>query len=227
MNLLLWLNEERLSESIIVETGMPIMHRNLRYNCRVILFGGKVQLIRPKMILANGGMYRESRWFVAWERPCHSIQFRLPNSVSAITDQEFVPFGDCVIETYDRVRIGMEICEELFALESYKLSSNTFSLFSPHILLKQSGVDIITNGSASHHEIGKLSQKIDLICQATGKGGGVYLYANQIGCDGDNLYYDGSAMISVNGKLAAQSPQFTFDTIVTLLEEIITADYYA
>jgi hypothetical protein len=39
---------------------------------------------------------------------------------------------------------------------------------------------------------------------ATSKGGGVYLYANQQGCDGGRLYFDGCAMIFVNGKAVAQ-----------------------
>ena len=39
---------------------------------------------------------------------------------------------------------------------------------------------------------------------ATAKGGGVYLYANQQGCDGGRLYYDGCAMILVNGQVVAQ-----------------------
>lgn len=86
---------------------------------------------------------------------------------------------------------------------------------SPHIFMKIDGVDIITNGSASHHELKKINKRMELVCEATRKGGGVYLYANQIGCDGDNFYYDGSAMITVNGELVAQSPQFTLKTIVT------------
>lgn len=50
------------------------------------------------------------------------------------------------------------------------------------------------------------------------KAGGLYLYSNQMGCDGDRLYFDGSAMISLNGKLLAQSPQFSVKEI-----EIVTA----
>ena len=45
--------------------------------------------------------------------------------------------------------------------------------------------------SGSHHELRKLNTRIDLICGATQKSGGVYLYANQQGCDGGRLYYDG------------------------------------
>ncbi len=34
--------------------------------------------------------------------------------------------------------------------------------------------------------------------------GGVYLYANQQGCDGERVYYDGCAMIVANGFLLGQ-----------------------
>lgn len=36
---------------------------------------------------------------------------------------------------------------------------------------------------------------------ATAKCGGVYLYANQCGCDGSRLYFDGSSLIVANGKV--------------------------
>lgn len=39
--------------------------------------------------------------------------------------------------------------------------------------------------------------------------GGIYLYANQQGCDGGRLYFDGCACVAVNGKLVAQGSQFS------------------
>ena len=36
---------------------------------------------------------------------------------------------------------------------------------------------------------------IELIQAATATAGGIYLYANQQGCDGDRLYYDGCASL--------------------------------
>ena len=48
--------------------------------------------------------------------------------------------------------------------------------------------------------------------------GGIYLYANQQGCDGDRLYYDGCAMIAVNGDIVAQGSQFSLNDV-----EVVTA----
>ncbi len=43
--------------------------------------------------------------------------------------------------------------------------------------------------------------------------GGIYLYANQRGCDGGRLYFDGCAMIFMNGKLYAQGAQFGYEEV--------------
>jgi len=80
------------------------------------------------------------------------------------------------------------------------------------------GVEIFTNGSGSHHELRKLNRRIDLIQMATSKVGGLYLYANQKGCDGERVYYDGSAMIVLNGQIVAQGSQFSLSDV-----EVITA----
>jgi NAD+ synthase (glutamine-hydrolysing) len=80
------------------------------------------------------------------------------------------------------------------------------------------GVEIFTNSSGSHHELRKLYTRVDLIKEATQKLGGVYLYANQQGCDGDRLYYDGCAMIALNGTIIAQGSQFSLTDV-----EVVTA----
>lgn len=80
------------------------------------------------------------------------------------------------------------------------------------------GVEIFTNSSGSHHELRKLQTRMSLLVEATRHSGGVYLYANQQGCDGDRLYYDGCAMIIINGRVVAQGSQFSLHDV-----EVVTA----
>ena len=87
-------------------------------------------------------------------------------------------------------------CEELFTPHS------------PHIPLALDGVEIISNGSGSHHQLRKLDKRLDLMRSASSKAGGVYLYANQRGGDGSRLYYDGCALVACNGDILAQGSQF-------------------
>ncbi len=46
----------------------PVLHKAVRYNCRVIVYNAKIILIRPKLNLAMDANYREGRWFTAWTK---------------------------------------------------------------------------------------------------------------------------------------------------------------
>uniref|UniRef100_A0A8C6QA80 Glutamine-dependent NAD(+) synthetase n=1 Tax=Nannospalax galili TaxID=1026970 RepID=A0A8C6QA80_NANGA len=194
-----------ITENIICDVGMPVMHRNVRYNCRVIFLNWRILLIRPKMALANEGNYRELRWFTPWSRSRQTEEYFLPQMLQDLTKQKTVPFGDAVLATQDTC-IGSEVCEELWTPHS------------PHIDMGLDGVEIITNASGSHHVLRKAHARVDLVTMATTKNGGIYLLANQKGCDGDRLYYDGCAMISMNGNVFAQGTQFSLDDV-----EVLTA----
>ncbi|KAL5633160.1 hypothetical protein ACGC1H_003600 [Rhizoctonia solani] len=188
--------QSEVVQGILCDIGMPVIHKNVLYNCRIIVHDGKIIMIRPKMWLANDGNYRELRYFTPWQKHRQTEEHYLPRMIQAITGQVKVPFGDAVVSTMDTC-IGVELCEELFTPAS------------PHILMGLDGVEIFTNSSGSHHELRKLYTRVELIKEATLKLGGIYLYANQQGCDGDRLYYDGCAMIAVNGRIVAQGSQFS------------------
>lgn len=193
------------TNNIILDIGMPIIHKSIKYNCRVVSLNKKILLIRPKLYLANDGNYREMRYFTPWNRPKYYESYLLPQEIQKIAGQSSVVFGDCVIETAE-TKIGAETCEELFTPQS------------PHIAMALDGVEIFTNSSGSHHELRKLDVRMELISEATKKCGGVYVYANQKGCDGDRLYYDGCACIILNGQVLAQGSQFSLDDV-----EVVTA----
>jgi NAD+ synthase (glutamine-hydrolysing) len=190
-----------LTDGILCDIGMPVMHRNVPYNCRVWVLNRKIVGIRPKIFMANDGNYREMRWFTPWYiDPTHPgfgelEEFYLPREISNITGQTKVPFGIFAVSARDTC-LATETCEELFTPDA------------PHIKLALDGVEIIANGSGSHHQLRKLDKRIDLVRGATTKGGGVYLYANMKGCDGGRLYFDGCCMVWSNGSLLAQGSQF-------------------
>ena len=190
---------------ILLDIGAPIMHQNVRYNCRILCFNGQILLIRPKLWLANDGNYREMRYFTPWQREKYVEEYYLPRIIQEITGKIKVPIGDALISTRDTC-LGCETCEELFTPSA------------PHSTMSLNGCEIFTNSSGSHWELRKLKTRYDLIIEATRKAGGIYLYANQQGCDGDRLYYDGSAMIVINGNIVAQASQFSLSDV-----EVITA----
>ena len=143
-----------LTNGILCDIGMPVIHRYGRYNCRVLLQDRKVLGIRPKKALANQGNYRESRWFLPWAGQIET--FLLPEGLRQGTGQKEVPFGNIYIE-WDGIKIGFEVCEELFGVDN------------PHRVHAAMDVDILCNGSGSHHELRKLHRRVELIASATKK----------------------------------------------------------
>lgn len=46
---------------------MPIIHHGGLYNCHVVLLNNKIVGVRPKMVMADGDNYFESKWFATWK----------------------------------------------------------------------------------------------------------------------------------------------------------------
>ncbi|CAJ0562541.1 unnamed protein product, partial [Mesorhabditis spiculigera] len=154
--------------------------------------------VRRDGLLFNCCVAFAEGWFVRWNRRGVTERFEILPSFGF--DEPEVPFGDGVLRTADNVTIGFEICEELWTANS------------SHVHMGLRGVDIIVNSSGSHHILGKSCYRLNqLILGSTGKVGGVYLFANHRGCDGDRVYYDGMSSISQNGKLYAQVNQFDIE----------------
>ena len=176
---------------ILIDIGMPVQHRGVQYNCRIICLNGKILLIRPKMSLAGDFNYFETRHFTQWMRPREYEDYHLPRMIQKLQGATHVVFGDAVISTPDTC-IGVETCEELFTPDA------------PHTHMALDGVEIFTNSSGSHFTLRKLGLRLQLIQEATRKNGGIYIYANQQGCGGDRLYFDASAMVLLNDEVVAQ-----------------------
>jgi NAD+ synthase (glutamine-hydrolysing) len=183
------------SDDLLLDVGLPVMHKGARYNVRVFCLNRKIILVRPKTVLADDGNYREGRWFTPWAWGRALDEFVLPHFVCTRLGQRSCPFGVAILQLDDS-SIACEMCEELWAPRS------------PHIDFALNGVDIISNASGSHHQLRKLCVRIELIRAASNKCGGVYMYANQFGCDGGRLYFDGSPLVVINGDCVAQGEQF-------------------
>jgi NAD+ synthase (glutamine-hydrolysing) len=124
---------------------------------------------------------------------------RLPHVIQKLAGQQKCPIGDAVISSLDTC-LGAETCEEMFTPQS------------PHIALSLDGVELLTNSSGSHHELRKLNTRIELIKSATQKCGGIYLYANQRGCDGDRLCKNIRLFIFLHPIEIQFIPRFIFCT---------------
>lgn len=187
------------TDDILCSLSMPVIHKDILYNCAVVVLNKKILLIRPKMSLADDGNYREGRYFTAWNKN-EIEEFSLPKVVRNVAGQRTTFIGNAILQCTD-TQIGVESCEELWQPNS------------PNIQMGLEGVEIFLNNSGSHHQLRKLDARIKLIVEATQKNGGVYMYANQRGCDGGRLYFDGACMIAQNGNLMKIGSQFSLKDV--------------
>lgn len=120
---------------------------------------------------------REDRWFSAWGNGTNGgslTWFKLPSLITDLNAQKRAPFGDAAIleisakslsdfdisSTSGIVRIGYEICEELWQPDTQ--SSRLFG---------KMGCDLVINISGSYWELRKLDSAIMHAKSATSKSG--------------------------------------------------------
>ncbi|KAF2022838.1 putative glutamine dependent NAD+ synthetase [Setomelanomma holmii] len=118
----------------------------------------------------------------------------------------WVPFGDAVICSTD-------VCSASLSYD--ELLTHT----APEVVASQDEATIYTISAANDHHLGSFKLRVSDLCKVSRDMGGVLLYANQRGCNGDRIYYEGCAMIFVNGGLVAQGTQFSLEDV-----EVITAE---
>ena len=70
------------------EPGIPVRHRNIRFNTRVLCTYRHIYGIRAKMCLANSGLYREARHFTAWTKERTVETYYLEESARNATGQK-------------------------------------------------------------------------------------------------------------------------------------------
>lgn len=176
--------------------GCPAEYNGRRYNCAVFISGGKVAGIVPKSHIPNYGEFYEKRWF---------------ESGAAITDAtitvggEEVAFGTDLLFDVKGVKVGMEICEDLWVP------------VPPSCQLTQKGADIILNLSASDELIGKHAYLLRLISQQSARCRCVYAYASAgWGESSTDLVFAGNAIIGVDGAITDTERRFFTDAMIRM-----------
>lgn len=204
------------TKNMLVAIGCPIMHRDVRYNCTVFFGNGKIFFIRPKTVLADDGNYREARWFTPWlKEGLEDFYFDDNDDMHYPENKGAIPFGVGLVNC-NGILIGAEICEELWVSDNIGAK------------MYLSGADILINGSGSHYEKGKHEERREVLIKATTRrSGGVYIYSNLEGCDGERLYFDGGSVIAMNGDIKAVSSRYLLkDVQITScdinLDDIVT-----
>ncbi|MBR2938209.1 MAG: NAD(+) synthase [Oscillospiraceae bacterium] len=148
---------------ISVAVGAPLLIAGQMYNCGVVMSNGVVRGIVPKTFLPNYREFYERRWF-------SSSQDMQQNAVSAslfgLGDYD-IPVGrDLIFRLGDGVKLGMEICEDLW------------TPMPPSTMLTLNGAEVVVNLSASPEALGKRTYRRDLVCHQSAICNCIYAYTS-------------------------------------------------
>ncbi len=207
-----WLSEKALHhlfqlvphcENICTCIGLPIRMKGVCYNGVAVIHNREILGITLKQNLARDGVHYEPRWFDAWE----------PNQITKIEyNGIIIPVGDLIYEI-ENIKFGFEICEDSWRKEN-----------RPGYRLKERGVDLILNPSASHFAFGKsLLREKEVVIDGSEKFNCAYLFVNHLGNEAGRMIYDGDIIIGQQGKIIRMNERLSFKKF-NLISAIINFD---
>jgi NAD+ synthase (glutamine-hydrolysing) len=177
----------------LVVCGMPLEINEMVLNCAVALQNGAILGVVPKFYLPNTREYYEKRWF--------NSGFDVADHLTEIDlFGKKVPFGNLIFES-GKVRIGIEICEDMWAT------------ISPGNLLSVNGANVIVNISASNETLGKAQIRRNAVLEHSRKNCGAYLYVSSGASESTSeTVFSGHSMVAVSGHMIAESEGMSLET---------------
>ncbi|MEG0771688.1 NAD(+) synthase [Clostridium sp.] len=176
-------------KDILIAVGAPFEHNNLLYNVAYIIFKGKVLGIVPKSYLPNYSEFYEKRWF--------SSGLHVDTDLIDLSFQSEIPFGTNLIFTCGDIKIGFEICEDLWVT------------IPPSSYLSILGANIICNLSASNELVSKSDYRKNLISNQSARCMSAYVYSSSgVFESTTDLLFSGHLMIAENGSTISENKRF-------------------
>ena len=176
---------------VILIVGAPVVINALLYNCAIVIQHGTILGVVPKTYLPNYGEFYEKRWFA-------SAQDLNPSDIYMAGSPVHVSSEPVLFTTGDGVKLGVEICEDVWAP------------IPPSNNLALAGADIILNLSASDELIGKHNYLRSLLAQQSARTISGYVYASSgFGESTQDVVYGGNAMVFENGRLLLEGERFS------------------
>lgn len=174
-----------------VAVGAPLIIGGQLYNCAVMMSHGRVDGIAVKTFIPTYNEYYEKRWFSS----AAELKISSVGSDELGLDGEYdIPVGGNLIFNYSGVKVGVEICEDLWAP------------LPPSTLLTLAGAEVILNLSASNETIMKRKYRTELVSQQSARSICAYAYASAGMTESTtDLIFSGHSLICENGGVLCQN----------------------
>lgn len=188
---LMKLVKESASLDAIFFVGLPFEILGKLYNVAAVFSHGEVLGLVPKSYLPNYNEFYEARHFVSGAELATEVV--LPDGSCVPADRDLL----FVCEQMPKLRIGVELCEDLWTPNPPSIS---------HAL---AGASVLVNLSASNELTGKDSYRRELVSGQSARLLAAYIYASAgEGESTQDLVFSGRNIIAENGQILAESKRF-------------------
>lgn len=188
---LMKLVKESASLDAIFFVGLPFEILGKLYNVAAVFSHGEVLGLVPKSYLPNYNEFYEARHFVSGAELATEVV--LPDGSCVPADRDLL----FVCEQMPKLRIGVELCEDLWTPNPPSIS---------HAL---AGASVLVNLSASNELTGKDSYRRELVSGQSARLLAAYIYASAgEGESTQDLVFSGHNIIVENGQILAESKRF-------------------
>ena len=188
---LMKLVKESASLDAIFFVGLPFEILGKLYNVAAVFSHGEVLGLVPKSYLPNYNEFYEARHFVSGAELVTEVV--LPDGSCVPADRDLL----FVCEQMPKLRIGVELCEDLWTPNPPSIS---------HAL---AGASVLVNLSASNELTGKDSYRRELVSGQSARLLAAYIYASAgEGESTQDLVFSGHNIIAENGQILAESKRF-------------------
>lgn len=183
---------------LCIVLGAPVICGTSLYNCAVFIADGKIKAYVPKTYIPNYNEFYEKRWFASGA------------NVSMCLDG--IPFGTDILVQHNGVRIGAEICEDLWTTTP------------PSGSMALAGAEVLVNLSASDDLIGKYAYLRSLVAQQSARCIAAYAYSSAgFGESSTDLVFDAKLIIAENGSILRTNRRWTRGNQIVIADVDIEA----
>lgn len=189
-----------LSEHQTILLGAPLQFERGLYNCAIMLGRNGVLGITAKSYIPNYGEFYEKRWFDS------ALNGNLPSSIKDDSGR-YIPIGRGLIYNMYNTRVGVEICEDLWAPNP------------PSTEMALNGAEVILNCSASNEVVGKMEYRRSLVKQQSARCicGYVYCSAGMTESTSD-VVFGGHSMVAENGSMLCENKGLSLNTEIEIAD---------
>ena len=176
-----------LPSGLLIAMGTPVRHAGRLYNCAILIKGGKILGIVPKIYLPNHAEFYEARWFETGASIDKEIVYA--GQTTRLSTKQLFSVGKAIV--------GVEICQDLWV----PVPPCTYAALA--------GANLIINLSASNEALLKNDYRKQLVSSTSARLMAGYVYSScGYGESTTDLVWGGSSLIYENGVLLAENERF-------------------